>query len=97
MPLERSRYAPSHPYGSSTQDLITVPACQGDTNKHRYVVATQSQSLRNGLRIIPAVPVVHINRAVMVLEPPSEATLKAKKLVGAVKIYSGLNLTLLLD
>lgn len=53
----------------------------GDTNKHRYVVATQSQSLRNGLRIIPAVPVVHINRAVMVLEPPSEATLKAKELI----------------
>ncbi|KAG1866235.1 Fcf1-domain-containing protein [Suillus tomentosus] len=52
----------------------------GDTNKHRYVVATQSQSLRNGLRIIPAVPVIHINRAVMVLEPPSEATLKAKEL-----------------
>ncbi|KAG2368250.1 Fcf1-domain-containing protein [Suillus spraguei] len=51
-----------------------------DTNKHRYVVATQSQSLRNGLRIIPAVPVVHINRAVMVLEPPSEATLEAKEL-----------------
>ncbi|KAG2044185.1 PIN domain-like protein [Suillus americanus] len=54
----------------------------GDTNKHRYVVATQSQSLRNGLRIIPAVPVIHINRAVMVLEPPNEATLKAKELVG---------------
>ncbi|KAG1755104.1 Fcf1-domain-containing protein [Suillus paluster] len=52
----------------------------GDTNKHRYVVATQSQSLRNSLRIIPAVPVVHINRTVMVLEPPSEATLKAKEL-----------------
>ncbi|KAG2077117.1 Fcf1-domain-containing protein [Suillus decipiens] len=52
----------------------------GDTNKHRYVVATQSQSLRNGLRIIPAVPVVHINRAVMVLEPPSEATLEAKEM-----------------
>ncbi|KAG1885717.1 Fcf1-domain-containing protein [Suillus subluteus] len=52
----------------------------GDANKHRYVVATQSQSLRNGLRIIPAVPVIHINRAVMVLEPPSEATLKAKEL-----------------
>ncbi|KAJ8580451.1 Fcf1-domain-containing protein, partial [Rhizopogon salebrosus TDB-379] len=51
----------------------------GDTNKHRYVVATQLQSLRNGLRIVPAVPVVHINRAVMVLEPPSEATLKAKE------------------
>ncbi|KAG1757392.1 Fcf1-domain-containing protein [Suillus lakei] len=57
-----------------------IPGDEWDTNKHRYVVATQSQSLRNGLRIIPAVPVVHINRAVMVLEPPSEATLKAKEL-----------------
>ncbi|KAG0709045.1 Fcf1-domain-containing protein [Suillus ampliporus] len=52
----------------------------GETNKHRYVVATQLHTLRNRLRIIPAVPVVHINRAVMVLEPPSEATLKAKEL-----------------
>lgn len=96
MPLRCSRCAPSHLNGPS-QDLITVPAHQGDTNKHRYVVATQSQSLRNGLRIIPAVPVIHINRAVMVLEPPSEATLKAKELVGSLEIQSRLNLMLLLD
>ncbi|KAG2129947.1 PIN domain-like protein [Suillus clintonianus] len=60
----------------------------GDTNKHRYVVATQSQSLRNALRIIPAVPVIHINRAVMVLEPPSEATLKAKELTDEQSLHS---------
>jgi len=51
----------------------------GETNKHRYIVATQSQPLRSSLRDIPAVPVVHINRSVMILEPPSDATMKAKE------------------
>ncbi|KII93495.1 hypothetical protein PLICRDRAFT_171239 [Plicaturopsis crispa FD-325 SS-3] len=51
----------------------------GETNKHRYVIATQSQPLRVKLRSIPAVPIVHINRSVMVLEPPSDATIRAKQ------------------
>ncbi|TFY79374.1 hypothetical protein EWM64_g4639 [Hericium alpestre] len=52
----------------------------GDTNKHRYVVATQSQPLRSKLRSIPGVPILHINRSVMILEPPSDVTLRAKEL-----------------
>ncbi|KAJ7102217.1 PIN domain-like protein [Mycena belliarum] len=52
----------------------------GETNKHRYVVATQSQPLRVKLRSIPAVPIVHVNRSVMVLEPPSDATVRSKAL-----------------
>ncbi|KAK0481899.1 Fcf1-domain-containing protein [Armillaria novae-zelandiae] len=51
----------------------------GDTNKHRYVIASQSQPLRSKLRSIPAVPLVHINRSVMVLEPPSDTTLASKQ------------------
>lgn len=54
----------------------------GDKNKHRYVVATQSQPLRVKLRSIPAVPILHMNRSVMILEPPSDTTLRAKALVG---------------
>ncbi|KAG6878414.1 hypothetical protein C0993_007015 [Termitomyces sp. T159_Od127] len=50
----------------------------GPTNKHRYVILTQSQTLRVKLRRIPAVPIVHINRSVMVLEPPSDLTLLTK-------------------
>ncbi|KDQ63804.1 hypothetical protein JAAARDRAFT_53993 [Jaapia argillacea MUCL 33604] len=50
----------------------------GDTNKHRYVIATLSQPLRARLRKIPGVPLIHITRAVMVLEPPSDATLESK-------------------
>ncbi|GJE86045.1 PIN domain-like protein [Phanerochaete sordida] len=56
-----------------------VASVVGDTNKHRYVVATQSQPLRSKLRKIPAVPVVHINRSVMILEPMSETTAEAKE------------------
>lgn len=58
--------------------------CVGDSNKHRYVVATQSQSLRTTLRAIPSVPIVHINRVVMVLEPPSDATLRSIALVSTL-------------
>lgn len=56
-----------------------VASVVGETNKHRYVIATQSQPLRVQLRTIPAVPLVHINRAVMVLEPPSDITIKTKE------------------
>lgn len=60
-------------------DPCSPDASVGDSNKHRYVIATQSQTLRTKLRLVTAVPIVHINRAVMILEPPSEVTLKAKQ------------------
>jgi U3 small nucleolar RNA-associated protein 23 len=56
-----------------------IASLVGETNKHRYVIATQSHPLRVSLRAIPGVPIVHINRSVMVLEPPSEATLQFKQ------------------
>ncbi|KIY45422.1 Fcf1-domain-containing protein, partial [Fistulina hepatica ATCC 64428] len=52
----------------------------GDANKHRYVVATQSQPLRVLLRGVPGVPIVHVNRSVTILEPPSDVTLRHKAL-----------------
>ncbi|KAI9445144.1 Fcf1-domain-containing protein [Lactarius indigo] len=55
--------------------IVTVV---GDSNTHRYVIATQSHPLRVSLRAVPGVPIVHVNRAVMVLEPASDATLRAK-------------------
>jgi len=50
----------------------------GDRNKHRYVVAAQSQVIRQRLRQVPSVPLVHVKRSVMVLEPISTATERAK-------------------
>jgi U3 small nucleolar RNA-associated protein 23 len=44
------------------------------TNKHRYVVAAQDQSVRSHMRSIPGVPLVYLSRNVMILEPMAEAT-----------------------
>ncbi|EOD49005.1 putative rrna-processing protein utp23 protein [Neofusicoccum parvum UCRNP2] len=44
------------------------------TNKHRYVVATQDQKVRAYLRQIPGVPLIYINRSVMIMEPMAGAT-----------------------
>ncbi|CDO72319.1 hypothetical protein BN946_scf184977.g16 [Trametes cinnabarina] len=57
-----------------------ISSVVGDTNKHRYVVASHSHELRQKLRAIPGVPIVHMNRSVMILEPPSDATLRVKAL-----------------
>ena len=77
--------------------ISTVPSnrvlSSGESNKHRYVIATQSPALRSALRSVPAVPVVHINRSVMILEPPSDITLRAKELVGSYLTFKPLSLT----
>jgi U3 small nucleolar RNA-associated protein 23 len=43
-------------------------------NPHNYCVASQDAELRKELRRVPGVPLIHINRSVVVLEPPSKAT-----------------------
>ncbi len=44
------------------------------TNKHRYVVASQDRDVRSAMRQIPGVPLVYINRSVMIMEPMAGAT-----------------------
>ncbi|ORY39249.1 Fcf1-domain-containing protein, partial [Neocallimastix californiae] len=46
----------------------------GDSNQFNYCVATQDLQLRDYLRRIPGIPLIYINRSVMILEPPSPAT-----------------------
>ncbi|PWN49662.1 hypothetical protein IE53DRAFT_345496 [Violaceomyces palustris] len=47
----------------------------GESNKHRYVLATDSQPLRSWLRSnVRALPLVHFTQAVMVLEPMTDLT-----------------------
>ncbi|KAI9281334.1 Fcf1-domain-containing protein, partial [Umbelopsis sp. AD052] len=43
-------------------------------NPHNYCIASQDADLRKFLRSVPGVPLIHINRSVVVLEPPSKAT-----------------------
>lgn len=60
-------------------------------NKHKYVVATQDINVRKKMRKIVGVPLVYIEKSVMILEPMPKATqdvrereLKAKTRVGLI-------------
>lgn len=67
----------------------------GDDNGRQYCIATQSQELRTTLRSVPGTPLVYLNpHSVLILEPPSEATIKRRKQVCALCIlfYTLLNI-----
>lgn len=51
-----------------------VDAKDTKTNKHRYVVASQELEVRKHMRGIMGVPLVYINRSVMIMEPMAGAT-----------------------
>lgn len=53
----------------------------GKDNPNRYVIATQSLDLRKKLRAVPGLPLVYINRSVMLLETPSDQTMQKKSRV----------------
>lgn len=51
----------------------------GETNKHRYVLCTASQKFLASMSRVPGLPIVHYNSTgVLVLSPPSQATVRAK-------------------
>ncbi|GLD98653.1 hypothetical protein PINS_up018090 [Pythium insidiosum] len=47
----------------------------GDRNERKFVVATQEVELRKALRLVPGVPLIYLNRSVLVFEDVSKATL----------------------
>ncbi|WVF67823.1 hypothetical protein IAT40_002584 [Kwoniella sp. CBS 6097] len=62
----------------------------GATNKHRYILASSSSALRVALQVIPGLPIIHFNpRGVLVLSPPSTATIRAKNKVEEEKRIAG--------
>lgn len=60
-------------------------------NKHRYVIASNNYDLRKSLRYVPGVPMIFMNRAVMVMEPISHASNNFATKVERAKLTSGLN------
>lgn len=60
-------------------------------NKHRYIVASQDLKLRRYLRRIPGVPLIHISRSVMVMEPLSTASARVGNKMEQDKLFKGLN------
>ncbi|KAK3111664.1 hypothetical protein LTR53_012865 [Teratosphaeriaceae sp. CCFEE 6253] len=59
-------------------------------NKNRYVVATQDQEVRQQLRKVAGVPLVYINRSVMILEPMASKSEKMRNADERSKLKAGL-------
>jgi U3 small nucleolar RNA-associated protein 23 len=58
------------------QDVTKVIAhLIGDRNERKLVVCTQEVELRKALRAVPGVPLIYLNRSVLVFEDISRATL----------------------
>ena len=71
-------------------ELKCLESVVGGRNKFGYVIATQDQEVRARMREIPGVPLIYINRSVMILEPMSPATAKARDTDERGKIRAGL-------
>ena len=57
----------------------------GNDNTRKFFVATQEEELRDHLRDIPGVPLLHIQRTVLVLETPSSSSRHTSKRAEAKK------------
>lgn len=60
------------------------------TNKHRYVVASQDQEVRRYMRSVAGVPLIYINRSVMILEPMGAKTGEVREREEKAKVRAGL-------
>jgi U3 small nucleolar RNA-associated protein 23 len=76
----------------STLDCLkeVVDAKENQTNKHRYVIASQDIEVRSFMRKIPGVPLIYINRSVMIMEPMAEVTDDARLKEERSKFRAGL-------
>jgi U3 small nucleolar RNA-associated protein 23 len=74
------------PDALSSHDCLTSCVNISGENKHRYILATQEERLRGEMRQIPGVPMVYIRRAVMIMEPPSPATLEKREALEREKL-----------
>ncbi|KAF2753259.1 hypothetical protein EJ05DRAFT_470539 [Pseudovirgaria hyperparasitica] len=68
----------------------TVDPKDSGTNKHRYVVATQDKAVRATMRAKLGVPLIYINRSVMILEPMAAESEDKREKEERNKFRSGL-------
>lgn len=78
----------------STLDCLKDVVTKGENgmNKHRLIVASQDEKVRAHMRGIPGVPLVYINRSVMIMEPMADATEDLKAREERQKFRSGLKM-----
>jgi U3 small nucleolar RNA-associated protein 23 len=81
-----------YPEPLSTKDCLASVVDPKDTktNKHRYVVASQEMEVRKHMRSIMGVPLVYINRSVMIMEPMAGATAENRDREEKQKFRDGL-------
>jgi U3 small nucleolar RNA-associated protein 23 len=70
-----------YPEPLSAKDCLSsvVDPKDSKTNKHRYVVASQDVEVRKEMRGIMGVPLVYINRSVMIMEPMASASAETRE------------------
>ncbi|KAF2155928.1 hypothetical protein K461DRAFT_284650 [Myriangium duriaei CBS 260.36] len=76
----------------STRECLLSVVDPKDTgsNKHRYIVACQDAELRARMRQIAGVPLVYVQRSVMVMEPMAAKTEEVRNGQEVEKIRSGI-------
>lgn len=81
-----------YPEPLSTKECLAsvVDPKSSNTNKHRYVVASQELEVRKHMRGIMGVPLVYINRSVMIMEPMADATVGNREREERSKFRDGL-------
>ncbi|CAI4051180.1 rRNA-binding ribosome biosynthesis protein UTP23 SKDI_15G1590 [Saccharomyces kudriavzevii IFO 1802] len=89
--FERRRCNHSFKDPKSPAECIESVVDVNGANKHRYVVASQDIHLRRKLRTVPGVPLIHLTRSVMIMEPLSTASAKESKKTEEQKLFKGLN------
>jgi U3 small nucleolar RNA-associated protein 23 len=79
-----------HTFDEPLGTLQCLSDVVGGSNKHRYVVASQDAEVRSSMRLIPGVPMVYINRSVMIMEPMAASTETVRDQEERQKFRSGL-------
>ena len=79
---------------STKECLASVVDPKGSgTNKHRYVVASQDLDVRKYMRSLKGVPLIYINRSVMIMEPMAEGSTGTREREERDKFRDGLRRT----
>lgn len=76
----------------STLDCFTsvIDPKQSNTNKNRYVIASQEEDVRRYCRGLKGVPLVYVKRSVMVMEPMADGSVSVKQGIDRGKLRTGL-------
>lgn len=81
----------NHPPSSPLTPKECIKSIILPNNKHRYILASQIFELRKELMNVPGVPMIFMNRSVMVMEPMLKKTLSYSKDFETKKLTAGLN------